>query len=278
MNAQFLPEAESVKMISLIDSHAHLDFPHYKQDLEAVLGRAREAGVQAILNAGTDEKSSRRCLELAKKYDFLFASAGIHPHSADKASSRWQEVLGSMAAADEVLAVGETGLDYYRDLSPRDIQKDVFRAHLDLAKQYNKPVIVHSRAANDDTLAIIRETGLPAAGGVMHCFSGSRQEAEQFLDLGMYISLAGPLTYPRSHELRELLHYIPTQRLLLETDAPYLSPQACRGKRNEPAFISFTYERAALELKVALPSLADNIYVNAARLFGDRLVDRPGPA
>ncbi len=261
-------------MITLVDTHAHLDFPQFNKDFDLVLERAREAGVSAVLNAGADQGSSRRSVELSRQYPWISASVGIHPHSAARVNNNWVAELEKLAAVDTVLAIGETGLDFYRDLSPRDIQDTVFREHLRLACRVNKPVIIHSREAHAETLQVLQEEDLPYPAGVMHCFSGDRRQAEVFLELGFYISMAGPLTYPRSHELRDLLKYIPANRLLLETDAPYLPPQAYRSQRNEPAYIKLTYERAALALGQDLDELARQVYLNAVRLFSDAFVDR----
>lgn len=257
----------------LIDTHAHLDFPQFQNDLEQVLERAGQAGLVAILNAGTDEVSSKISVGLSKKYDCISASVGIHPHGAARAGMSSINVLEDLAGDDSVLAIGETGLDFYRNLSPRDIQENLFREQLRLACRVQKPLIIHSRQAHAETLKILKEEDLPQTVGVMHCFSGDRHWAEAFLDLGFYISLAGPVTYPRSHDLRELVRFIPSERLLLETDAPYLSPQAYRGKRNEPAYIKLTYERVALALECSLEDLALQVYLNAIRLFSDNLVD-----
>ncbi len=261
-------------MPTFIDTHAHLDFPQFKNDLDQVLQRAREAGVAAVLNAGTDEQSSARSVELSKKYPQVGASVGIHPHGAARVSAGWLEKLEKLTSEETVLAVGETGLDFYRDLSPREVQEQIFREHLRLACRVEKPVIVHSRDAHSETLQILKEEPLPSQTGVMHCFSGNRSQAEAFLDLGFYISLAGPLTYPRSHALRDLLNYIPPDRLLMETDSPYLAPQAYRSKRNEPAYVKLVYERASLALEKDLAKLSEQVYVNAIRLFSDTLVDR----
>ncbi len=261
-------------MTVLIDTHAHLDFPQFKNDLVQVLDRAKQAGVAAVLNAGTDERSSQRSVDLSRQYPWISASVGIHPHGADRVGQGWIEQLEKLAGLETVLAVGESGLDFYRNLSPRDSQESVFREHLRLACRVNKPVIIHSREAHAETLQILKEEDLPFPAGVMHCFSGDRYWAEVFLELGFYISLAGPLTYPRSHDLRDLLKYIPANRLLLETDAPYLPPQAYRSRRNEPSYIKLIYERAALALNQDLDQLAEQIYLNAVRLFSDTLVDR----
>jgi TatD DNase family protein len=257
----------------LIDTHAHLDFPQFRDDLDQVLERAGQAGLVAILNAGTDEASSKTSVNLSKKYDKISASIGIHPHGSSRANARIIATLEEMAKDENVLAIGETGLDFYRNLSPRDSQENLFREQVRLACRVQKPLIVHSRQAHAETLKILKEENLPEAVGVMHCFSGDRHWAEAFLDLGFYISLAGPVTYPGSHDLRELAKFIPSDRLLLETDAPYLSPQAYRGKRNEPAYIKLTYERVALALECSLEDLALQVYLNAIRLFSDNLVD-----
>jgi TatD DNase family protein len=259
----------------LIDTHAHLDFPHYKTDLDLVLNRAIEAGVAAVLNAGTDLKSSRRAVDLSIRNSIVSASSGVHPHGAAQVATDWLAQLEKLAVEDTVLAIGEMGLDFYRNLSPREVQEQVFREQIRLAVRVNKPLIIHSREAIADTLRILREEDLPGSVGVMHCFSGDRNWLDACLTLGFYISVAGPVTYPRSHALRDLLRFIPEDRLLLETDAPYLSPQAYRSDRNEPSYIKLTYERVALALDIDPEQLARQVYLNAVRLFSDRLVDYP---
>jgi TatD DNase family protein len=258
----------------LIDTHAHLDFPHYKKDLEQVLERARQAGVVAVLNAGTDLPDSLRSLQLSLKYPSISASVGVHPHGAADVPPDWLQKLEDLAVAETVLAIGETGLDFYRNRSPRADQELVFREQIRLASKVGKPLIVHSREAHAETLQIFKEEKLPQPAGVMHCFSGDRSWADAFLELGFYLSIAGPVTYPRSQALRDLLQHIPPDRLLLETDAPYLSPQAYRSERNEPAYVRLTYERVALTLGIELDQLARQVYLNAIRLFSDRLVDQ----
>ncbi len=258
----------------LIDTHAHLDFPQFSQDFELVLEHAREAGVIAILNAGADEESSKRSVEISLKYPWISASVGVHPHSAAKVSGGWLSRMKKLAENDTVLAIGEMGLDFYRNLSPREDQELIFREQLRLACQVDKPVIIHSRQAHAETLKVLKEEELPSPAGVMHCFSGRLDQMESFIDLGFYISIAGPVTYPKSHDLRNLLKFIPADRLLLETDAPYLPPQAYRSERNEPAYVRLTYERVALALEQDLEGLSKQVYLNAIRLFSDKLVDR----
>jgi len=258
----------------LIDTHAHLDFPQYSKDLKQVLCRAEEAGVVAVLNAGTDLRSSQRSVDLSICYSAISASVGVHPHGAAKVSGDWRVQLEKLAMQETVLAIGEMGLDFYRNLSPRETQEQVFREQIRLAVKVGKPLIIHSREANADTLRILKEEELPGPVGVMHCFSGDRGWLDACLELGFYISIAGPVTYPRSHDLRDLLRFIPEDRLLLETDAPYLSPQAFRSERNEPAYVKLTYDRVALALDSDPEQLAKQLYLNAIRLFSDRLVDR----
>ncbi|HSW36451.1 MAG TPA: TatD family hydrolase, partial [Candidatus Limnocylindrales bacterium] len=217
-------------------------------------------------------QSSRRSIELSRQYPQIRASVGIHPHDAGKVTANWIDELESMAKANTVLAIGETGLDFYRNLSPKKVQESIFREQLRLACRTDKPVIIHSRDAHAETLQILKEEVLPAVKGVMHCFSGDRRWAHAFLDLGFYLSVAGPATYPRSHELRDLLQEIPVDRLLLETDSPYLSPQVYRSKRNEPAYIKFIYEQVALSLDIEQGKLIDQVYANAVRLFSGNLV------
>lgn len=260
-------------MALMVDTHAHLDFPQFKGDLDAVLERARRAGVGPIINVGTCEQSSCRTVSLSKRHGGIWAAVGVHPHYTAGVTPGYRKLLTGLAQSDRVLAIGETGLDYYRNLSPPDVQLRLFREHLEIAVELGKPVIIHSRNAHADTLAVLREAALPLQKGVMHCFSGEPADAYAFLDMGFYISLAGPVTYPRSHLMRSLLKEIPPDRLLLETDAPYLSPQPYRSMRNEPAFVKATYERVALELALEPEHLARLVMKNARTLFSRVLSD-----
>ena len=253
-------------MARLVDTHAHLSSRQYRKDLEGVLARARSAGVGTIINVGIDENDSAAVVAQSEKYPQVWAAVGVHPHVAAAVSPRFQETLASLAENRRVLAIGETGLDFYRDLSPRPLQEKVFRQQLELAARLNKPVIIHCREAYERTLQILGGSELPRCG-VAHCFSGGSAELKAFLELGFYISIAGPVTYPRSHGLRSLLKEIPADRLLLETDAPYLAPLPHRGKRNEPAFIKLTYQRVAAALELELEQLARQVQANTVRLF-----------
>lgn len=254
-------------MARLVDTHAHLDLSQFDPDREQVVQRARQAGVGLIINAAINEQSSRRSMELAEEYPEVYAAVGIHPHDTVKASAAVLEKLTGWAGYPQVVAVGETGLDFYRRLSPPEVQEWFFREHLRLAVIVGKPVIVHTRDSYADTLRILQEEPLPEPPGVMHCFSGSAAQAAAFLELGFYLSLAGPVTYPAAHDLRSLLSVIPPEKLLLETDAPYLPPQPYRGRRNEPSFITATYRRVAVALNLDLNALAEQVRENAFRLF-----------
>ncbi len=254
-------------MALLADTHAHLDLNQFDPDREEVLQRARRAGVGLIINAGTGEQSSRRSVELAERYPEVYAAVGIHPHNAAGISPRVMEKLAALAGHPRVVAVGETGLDFYRRLSPPEVQERLFREHLRLAAAAGKPVVVHTREAYAGTLRVLQEEPLPARPGVMHCFAGNAAQAAAFLELGFYLSLAGPVTYPAAHGLRSLLEVIPPERLLLETDAPYLSPQPYRGRRNEPSCIAATYRRVSVALDLDLTALAERVWENTLRLF-----------
>lgn len=221
----------------LVDTHAHLVDERYDRDRKEVLERARSAGVAAIVNVGYNLDSSRSSVALAQDYDFVFAAVGVHPHDAARAPAGYLDELLGLAGRGKVVAIGETGLDYFRNLSPREEQKRVFREHLALAKELDLPVIIHDREAHGDLLAVLQKDGPGRAGGVLHCFSGSWEMASVCLEMGFYISVAGVVTYPQSARLREIVARLPLERLLVETDCPYLTPAPWRGRRNEPACV-----------------------------------------
>jgi len=230
---------------NLVDSHAHLDFDDFDEDRESVLERAQKTGVKLIINVGFDLESSLRSIGLAEKNPFIFAAVGIHPHEAGKAPGDYVQKLEEMAEHPKVVAIGEIGLDYFRDRSPRPVQKEVFQQQLRLAKKVNLPVVIHDRDAHDEVTQILQNEGLPEAGGVMHCFSGDVVLAKKVLELGLYISIAGPVTYAKNIALGQVASMVPSGRLLIETDAPFLPPHPLRGKRNEPAYIRYTAEKVA---------------------------------
>jgi len=232
-----------------------------------MLARAREAGVVAVVNVGTDEATSRLAVALAERDPMVFATVGGHPHDAATfTESTWAE-WRRLAAHPRVVAIGECGLDYFRDLSPRDVQRRVFARHLAMAKEVGLPVVIHCRDAYADCLEIARaELGVPARG-VMHCFLGDEAAARQALDLGLYLGIGGSLTFPREEALRRVVAGLPLERLVVETDSPYLTPRPMRG-RNEPAFVRFVAERLAGVLGRPLGQVAEATTANARVFFG----------
>ena len=251
------------------DTHAHLHFPEFAADLSAVLDRTREAGVRFILTIGTDVEDSRAAVALAEAHADVYAAVGIHPHDAAGADEAALEELERLArASPKVVAIGEVGLDYYRNLSPREAQVRAFERQLDLARRLAKPVLIHCREAHAEALEILRRARVRELGGVMHCFSGSPDVARQCLELGLLISLAGPVTYPNARKLPEVATVVPLDRLVVETDCPFLPPQPYRGKRNEPAYLPITASRVA-ELKGRpVEELGAVMTRNALALFG----------
>lgn len=251
----------------LIDSHAHLDMKPMGACVGAVLARAAEAGVDRVITIGIDLASSRRAIELARQHSGVEATAGIHPHNAGSFEDRAWSELEALFTAPEVRAIGEIGLDYFYDFAPRARQRAVMQRQLVAAAEHRRPVVVHLRDAWDDGFAIVQETGL-AAGGVMHCFTGGPAEVERALELGFHISFSGLVTFPKAQLIREAAPCVPDDRLLVETDAPFLTPIPHRGRKNEPAFVVHT-ARALAELRdTPYPQIAALTRQNTRRLFG----------
>jgi len=247
----------------IFDTHCHLGYDD--DDPGPVRERARAAGVSLILDVGIDLQSSRRARERARILDGVHWSAGLHPNDAAKLDAEWDE-LEALCRAPGCAAVGETGLDFYRDWTTPEQQVPAFERHLELAIEVRRPVIVHCRDAHDRTFEVI--AAHPGATGVMHCFSGGVTEARRALDLGFLLSFAGPLTYPRSDELREAAAFAPPDRILVETDAPFLPPQGWRGQRNEPAYVVKTVEKLAELRGIDFAAAARLTAENGRRLFG----------
>lgn len=242
----------------------------FSDTLVTILRSARKAGVLRFLVAGFDESSSGEALALARTYtgEGLYAAVGIHPHDAKACPpGNLPESLAAWALDERVVAIGETGLDFHYDHSPRSLQAESFRKHIDLAVKTGKPLVVHVREAYDEALEILRAKNADRCGGVIHCFAGEWRHAVEALDLGFYISFAGPVTYPRSSGLREVAAGIPLDRLLCETDSPYLAPQPWRGKSNQPAYVSAVYETVAAAQETPVEALAERVWQNAVRLF-----------
>ncbi|MBI4269320.1 MAG: TatD family hydrolase [Candidatus Rokubacteria bacterium] len=251
----------------LFDTHAHLHFPEYAADLPGVLARARAAGVRRMLTIGTDVETSRAAVALAGREPDVWAAVGIHPHDAASADDTALAELERLAGVARVVAIGETGLDFFRDLSPREAQARAFRAQLALARRLGKPVVVHCRDAHAETLAILAEARVGDTGGIMHCFSGDLDVARRCLDLGLLISLAGPVTYPKARALPDVARAVPADRLVIETDCPFLPPQPHRGKRNEPAYLTITAACVAELRGEPLEALAARTTANARALL-----------
>jgi TatD DNase family protein len=260
--------------LTLIDTHAHLDFQKFDADRPAVLDRARAAGVATIINVGTDLESSRQAVSLAEEYEAVYAAVGMHPHDAKKLDGVTLAGLRELAQKPKVVAVGEIGLDYYRNLSPRDVQWRAFQAQLAWAARLGKPVIVHDRDAHEDIMRALSKwaeglDGSTLAGrlGVLHTFSGDLDMAQEAIQLGFYISISGPVTYKNAGQLPDIVRALPLDRLLVETDCPFLSPEPHRGKRNEPAYTRLVAGRIA-ELKgISFEQVAQATTANALRLF-----------
>ncbi|NQT88830.1 TatD family hydrolase [bacterium] len=251
----------------LIDSHAHVDSARLAADEAGVLARAREAGVTCVVNAGADMPSSRAAIALAHRSPMVFASVGVHPHDADEVTEAdWAE-LEQLAEDERVVAIGECGLDFYRDLSPRDVQREVFARHLALAERVGLPVIIHCRDAYDEFLEVLRAERQAPVCGVLHCFQGDAVAARGALDMGLVLGIGGSLTFPREEALRQVVAGLPLDRLLIETDAPYLTPRPMRGK-NEPAYVRFVAERLAEVLGERIERVAAVTTANARDLFG----------
>jgi TatD DNase family protein len=252
----------------LVDSHCHLDFPEFAPELDAVVARAHEAGIGTCITIGTTLAKSPRVQAVAEQFDNVWCSVGIHPHEAKAEPLEDAAPLIALAQHSKVVGIGETGLDYYYQHSPRQAQIANFRSHIAAARELKLPLIVHTRDAEDDTIQILREEmGQGAFIGLIHCFTGTRALTKAALDIGFCISASGIATFKKSEALRSVLKEVPLDRLLVETDAPYLAPMPHRGKRNEPAFVKHTAEMLA-ELKgVSFEELAAATTDNFFRLF-----------
>jgi TatD DNase family protein len=234
-----------VSLPELFDTHAHLHVPEYDDDRDGVIARARAAGVRGLVTIGTDLSTSQAAIALTGQEPDVWATVGVHPHDAASAEASALAEIERMALAPRVVAVGEIGLDFFRDLSPRDAQARVFRHLIGVARRVDKPVVVHCRDAHAEVLAILGDERVTDVGGIMHCFSGDVAVARRCLDLGLLISLAGPVTYPNARALPDVARFVPADRLVIETDCPFLPPQGYRGKRNEPAYLALTAARVA---------------------------------
>jgi TatD DNase family protein len=257
--------------MSLTDTHCHLYFKNYLNDLDEVFKRAWKAGIERILIPGIDLPSSQKAIDLAESESRLFASVGIHPNSSSAWDSGTLEHLEMMAGHPKVIAIGEIGLDYYRDRAPREHQKRVFQEQLGLAKHLDLPVVIHTRNASPDDRSCITDTLEMLTGlgvtGVLHSFSGNFTDLEKTIEIGFYIGITGPITFKNADELRQIAASVTLDRLLIETDGPFLTPHPFRGKRNEPAYVRFVAEKIADIRGVSLKEVAELTTENARRLF-----------
>lgn len=250
----------------LIDTHCHLWFEDFDVDRAGCLDRAAAAGVSGFVQVGTDIASNDRAIALARTHPNMRATVGVHPHDAKTLDDAALAKLRAQAADPVVVAIGEIGLDYFRDHSPRDVQRDAFRRQLALARELDKPVVLHCRDAHDDLLAILGERA--PWRGIAHCYSGGPERLDAYLGLGLHVSIAGPVTYKNAEGLRAAARAVPAERLLLETDCPYLTPMPHRGRRNEPAFLRFTAQAVAAARGEPLEALAARTTANAEALLG----------
>lgn len=259
--------------ISLVDSHCHLDFEDFNGDLEAVLVRAKNENVDRLLTICTRVTNFNEVLKVAEAKDNIFCTVGIHPHEAEREPKVDVMRLVELARHSKVIGIGEAGLDYFYDKSPRLKQQEVFAIHIEAARQSGLPIIVHSRDADTDTVRLLQEgAGKGGLYGVIHCFTSTQYLADAALEMGFYISLSGIVTFKNATALRDVVKTIPYDRLLLETDAPYLAPLPMRGKRNEPSYVRHTASFVADFLGLSLPDLAAKTTENFDRLFSKALV------
>jgi len=251
----------------LIDSHAHLEMPEFKKDLEEVLRRAKASGVDAIFTVGTEQKDWGRALEIANTHAWIYAILGVHPHNAKEIDDRTYETLRKICQGEKVRAFGEIGLDFFRNHSPRDVQVKRFREQVGLGRELKLPIVIHDRDAHEETMEVLRSEGARDCGGIIHCFSGDLDMARKCMDMGFYISVPGSITYTNAESFQNIVRELPLDSLLVETDAPFLTPVPFRGKRNEPGYVRYTAQKMAEIKKVPFEKVAEATTDNALRVF-----------
>ena len=256
-------------MDTILDAHCHLADPRLYPDLDGALARAADAGVGTIVAVGAIDtiETDRLTVEIAERHPRVFAAVGVHPHNAVDCDEPRIAALAALARSPKVVAIGETGLDFHYMHSPADAQERALRRHLELARALDRPVMIHCRDAERHLCEIVRETGLPPAGGMIHCFTGDADAAREFVELGFYVSFSGILTFRKADALRAAARLVPEDRLLIETDAPYLAPEPYRGRSNEPAYVRRTFEAMVALRGADASALAARLCDNAARLF-----------
>ncbi len=251
----------------LVDSHAHLEMADFRKDLEEVIRRARDAGVDTIFTVGTERKDWPRALEIAESHDSIYAILGVHPHNAKEIDDQTYPALSKLCRHKKVKACGEIGLDFFRNLSPREVQLKRFREQIGLARDLGLPIVVHDRDAHRETLDILKSEKAEECGGVIHCFSGDYEMAKKCLEMGFSISVPGTITFKNAEVFKEIVRKLPLESLLVETDAPYLTPVPFRGKRNEPGYVRYTAEKVAEVKRVSFEKVAEVTTQNALRVF-----------
>lgn len=252
----------------LFDSHAHLDDRRFDKNRQEIIENAQAAGISYILNPGADFTTSVNAVKLAEQYDMVYAAVGVHPHDAKDMDDITLELLKGLARKPKVVAIGEIGLDFYYDNSPRDLQREWFRKQIHLAKEMNLPIIIHDRDANDEVMRTLKEEKAFDVGVLMHCYSGSAELAKQYIRLGALISIAGPVTYNNARKTVEVVETIPLEYLLIETDSPYLTPVPHRGKTNEMAYVKYVAEKIAEIKGISFDEVAQQTTENAKKFFG----------
>jgi TatD DNase family protein len=258
----------------LVDTHCHIETHGFPEGAEAVMARAAQAGVAGFVVVGVGEtlENAERAVALAERHDNVVAAVAFHPHDAAKVDEASERRIGELVRRPRVVSVGEIGLDYHYDHSPRDVQKDVFRRFIALARDVKKPIVIHTREAAADTLAILKEENARDVGGVIHCFSEDRAFAEVALELGFYISFSGIVTFKNAKDIQDVAGWAPADRILVETDAPYLAPIPFRGKRCEPAYVAHTAKKIAELRAISIDEVEAITTENAKRLFGDAMI------
>jgi TatD DNase family protein len=251
----------------LFDTHAHLNDEQYNEDLEEVVERAKKEGVSNMVVVGFDRPTIKKAMELAERFEFIYASVGWHPVDAIDMTEEDLLWIEELAAHPKVVAIGEMGLDYHWDKSPKDIQKEVFRKQIRLAKKVKLPIVIHNREATADIVEILKEEKAEEVGGIMHCFSGSPEVAKECVKMNFYISLGGPVTFKNAKKPKEVAEEIPMDKLLIETDCPYLAPHPYRGKRNEPGYVKLVAEKIAEIKGLTIEEVAEITTRNAKKLF-----------
>jgi TatD DNase family protein len=251
----------------LIDSHSHLEMPEFQKDLKEVIQRAKDSGVEYIFTVGTEKKDWNRALGIAHSHPSVYVILGVHPHNAREIDEETYPTLKKLCADDKVRAYGEIGLDFYRNLSPREVQLKRFREQIQIARELGLPIVVHDREAHKETLEILKSEKAEEYGGIIHCFSGDYKIAKECIEMGFFISIPGSITFKNTGGFQEVVRQIPLESLLVETDAPFLTPVPFRGKRNEPSYVRYTAQKVAEIKKVSFEKVAEVTTENALRVY-----------